>query len=240
MPYYISVNNVQQGPMEEADIRDKVSRGEIPVQNSLFWKEGMPTWAPLSQLVGSVPPPLTPAAAPAPMPTPPLTPAAAPAPVPTQPYPAQQMPPQPYPAQQVPPQPYPAQQMPPQPYPAQQMPPQPYPAVPPPVSGQAQEYNPINAFVSGMKRYAMFTGRASRSEYWFFFLADVILCLIPFVGQLWMIAGIIPGIAVAIRRMHDVGKSGWFGLIPIYSLVLCCTPSEGPNQYGPGPLPPER
>ena len=211
MPYYIAVNNVQQGPMEESEIRDKVSKGEIPVQNSLYWKEGMPTWAPLSQLVGSVPPPLTPAAAPAPVPTPPLTPAAAPAPVP------------------------------PQPYPAQQVPPQPYPAVQAPVYGQqAPEYNPINAFVSAMKRYAMFTGRASRSEYWFFVLADVILCLIPFVGQLWMLAGIVPSFAVAIRRMHDVGKSGWFCIIPIYSIVLCCMPSEGPNQYGEKALPPEQ
>ncbi len=50
---------------------------------------------------------------------------------------------------------------------------------------------------------------------------------------------IIPGIAVAIRRMHDVGKSGWYCLIPIYSLILAFTEGDkGPNEYGPDPKDP--
>lgn len=45
-----------------------------------------------------------------------------------------------------------------------------------------------------------------------------------------------PSIAVAVRRMHDVGKSGWFVLIPIYNLVLAVTEGDkGTNEYGPDP-----
>jgi uncharacterized membrane protein YhaH (DUF805 family) len=44
---------------------------------------------------------------------------------------------------------------------------------------------------------------------------------------------LIPSIAVAVRRMHDVGKSGWFVLIPIYGLILACTQGvKGENEYG--------
>ena len=49
-------------------------------------------------------------------------------------------------------------------------------------------------------------------------------------------AFIIPGIAAACRRMHDVGKSGWFMLIPFYNLFLAVSPGDvGPNKYGPDP-----
>jgi uncharacterized membrane protein YhaH (DUF805 family) len=55
-----------------------------------------------------------------------------------------------------------------------------------------------------------------------------------------MLGTLIPSIAVGVRRMHDVGKSGWFLLIPIYNLVLACTDGEqGPNQYGSDPKRPE-
>tara|TARA_B110000459_G_scaffold179685_1_gene205868 strand:- start:986 stop:1153 length:168 start_codon:yes stop_codon:yes gene_type:complete len=47
---------------------------------------------------------------------------------------------------------------------------------------------------------------------------------------------LIPGIAVAVRRMHDVGKSGWFILIPIYNIILAFTDGDsGDNKYGPNP-----
>jgi uncharacterized membrane protein YhaH (DUF805 family) len=46
----------------------------------------------------------------------------------------------------------------------------------------------------------------------------------------------IPSIAVGVRRMHDVGKSGWFLLIPIYNLILACTDGvQGDNEYGADP-----
>jgi uncharacterized membrane protein YhaH (DUF805 family) len=50
------------------------------------------------------------------------------------------------------------------------------------------------------------------------------------------LAVLIPGRAVGVRRMHDVGKSGWFLLIPVYNLILACTDCEaGENMYGPNP-----
>ena len=49
-------------------------------------------------------------------------------------------------------------------------------------------------------------------------------------------AVLIPGIAVAVRRMHDVGKSGWFALIPIYNIILALSEGDqGDNAYGPDP-----
>jgi uncharacterized membrane protein YhaH (DUF805 family) len=56
------------------------------------------------------------------------------------------------------------------------------------------------------------------------------------IGGLISLALFIPGIAVAVRRMHDVGKSGWFILIPIYNLILAVTEGQrGPNEYGEDP-----
>ncbi len=46
---------------------------------------------------------------------------------------------------------------------------------------------------------------------------------------------IVPSVAVAIRRMHDVGKPGWFVLIPVYDIYLATLPSEGPNAHGTAP-----
>jgi len=46
------------------------------------------------------------------------------------------------------------------------------------------------------------------------------------VGNLVSLITLLPSIAVAIRRMHDVGKSGWFILVPIYNLILLVTPSK--------------
>lgn len=94
--------------------------------------------------------------------------------------------------------------------------------------------------------YANFEGRARRSEYWYFTLFSSIISLIlgfiggamdfPLLSTIYSLAVIVPSIALAIRRMHDVGKSGWFMLIPIYNLILACTDSEvGQNQYGPNP-----
>lgn len=53
---------------------------------------------------------------------------------------------------------------------------------------------------------------------------------------LYQLATFVPALALNLRRMHDVGKSGWFMLIPIYSLVLFCRDSEPDNnRYGPHP-----
>lgn len=100
------------------------------------------------------------------------------------------------------------------------------------------------------KNYVNFSGRASKSEYWWVFLFNMITFIplslfssaVPPLGGLCSIALMIPGIALAVRRLHDTGKSGayWFmGLIPlaggIILLIEFLKDSEGDNQYGPGP-----
>lgn len=58
----------------------------------------------------------------------------------------------------------------------------------------------------------------------------------PSVDLIISLIFIIPSIAVGVRRMHDVGKSGWFILIPIYNLILACTKGDdGSNEYGHDP-----
>ena len=102
-----------------------------------------------------------------------------------------------------------------------------------------------NAISSCFSKYATFSGRASRSEYWFFYLFYLIVLIMgniidaaagtTFVNLLCLAALFLPILAVSVRRMHDTGKSGWFILIPIYNLVLLCTPSVGDNSYGAKP-----
>ncbi len=102
--------------------------------------------------------------------------------------------------------------------------------------------------------YANFNGRARRKEYWMFFLfnllfafvvaiVDYLLGTFPAIYLIYMVAMIIPGIAVSLRRLHDIGKSGWWFLIAfipviggIWLLVLVCTDgTPGENNYGPSP-----
>lgn len=101
-------------------------------------------------------------------------------------------------------------------------------------------------YLEVLKKYAVFNGRARRSEYWYFFLFNVIISIVLnvvgaglnlfFLGTLYSLIVLIPSIAVAVRRMHDVNKSGWYLLIPIYSLILACTEgTAGPNDYGDDP-----
>lgn len=104
----------------------------------------------------------------------------------------------------------------------------------------------MNYYLKVLKQYADFEGRARRSEYWFFFLFNFIASFlvgiiagainVPALSALYSLGVLIPGLAVAIRRMHDVDKSGWYILIPIYNLILACTEgTKGDNQYGPDP-----
>lgn len=92
-----------------------------------------------------------------------------------------------------------------------------------------------------LSKYADFSGRARRSEYWWFFLAvfvtEIVLQIISKPLYYVFVLGVfIPSIAVGARRMHDTGKSGWFLLIPIYNIVLLATDTTpGDNQYGPNP-----
>ena len=102
------------------------------------------------------------------------------------------------------------------------------------------------------KNFANFNGRARRKEYWMFFLFNFLIgyglqvvamvlgenggAIFAIVAILYVLASIIPSIAIAVRRMHDVGKDWWYIFIPIYNLILCCTEGERrENQYGPDP-----
>ncbi len=90
----------------------------------------------------------------------------------------------------------------------------------------------IDALKDGFNRFTDFSGVSSRSQYWYFILGTTIATVIAqvafgdFAGNLVSIITLLPTIAVAVRRMHDVGKSGWFILIPIYNLVLVLSPSK--------------
>ena len=104
----------------------------------------------------------------------------------------------------------------------------------------------MNYYVKVLQNFANFGGRARRSEYWYFVLFNIIISFVlGFIGglsdftwlsNLYSIAILVPSIAVGVRRMHDVGKSGWFLLIPIYNLILACTEGQkGDNEYGTDP-----
>ena len=104
-------------------------------------------------------------------------------------------------------------------------------------------------FVKAIKLFGLyalnFKGRSSKSEFWwgylFYSLLSIALNIIPVIGSLASLVLVVPGIALSIRRMHDIGKSGWYmlmGLIPlagpIIVLVYFCTASQpAPNQWGP-------
>ena len=104
----------------------------------------------------------------------------------------------------------------------------------------------MNYYLKVLQNYANFNGRARRSEYWYFVLFNMIISFgigflggmleLPILGTIYSLGVLIPSIAVGVRRMHDVGKSGWFVLIPIYNLILALTEGEvGDNEYGPDP-----
>ena len=115
-------------------------------------------------------------------------------------------------------------------------------------------------YLTVVKNYAGFSGRARRKEYWMFLLFNMIFAFVaaiidnvvgtasPELGYgvfygLYTMAMIIPGIAVMVRRLHDVGKSGWMYFIVfipivgvIWLMVLLLTDSDaGENQYGQNP-----
>jgi uncharacterized membrane protein YhaH (DUF805 family) len=104
-----------------------------------------------------------------------------------------------------------------------------------------------------LKNYAGFNGRARRTEYWMFVLINFVIGIVleiigaliktQIIYYLYSLAVLIPSLAVGVRRLHDIGKSGWWlliGLIPIVGWILlivwAATPGQsGSNQYGPDP-----
>lgn len=104
----------------------------------------------------------------------------------------------------------------------------------------------MDYYLKVLQNYALFTGRARRSEYWYFILFNFLISFVlgfiggaigvPIIGTIYSLAVLIPTIAVGVRRMHDNGRSGWFLLVPIYNLVLAVSEGENrENQYGQDP-----
>ena len=93
----------------------------------------------------------------------------------------------------------------------------------------------INSITGSLKKYVDFQGRATRKEFWifvaFFYVVTFVAGLIDgflgteFIGTITLAGIFLPYLAVAVRRMNDVGKNGWFILIPIYNLILALSPS---------------
>lgn len=99
------------------------------------------------------------------------------------------------------------------------------------------------ALSRGFKNYATFSGRASRSEYWWWTLVTGIIGIIPILGWIYAVIALVPSLALIVRRLHDTGRSGWWFfiiLVPFIGalclLIFYLLPSqEGDNKYGPMP-----
>jgi uncharacterized membrane protein YhaH (DUF805 family) len=116
----------------------------------------------------------------------------------------------------------------------------------------------MNWYFEVLRKYTVFEGRARRAEYWWFVLFNIVISAAigivdtvlhlrvndaGLLGSLYSLAVLIPSIAVAIRRLHDTNRSGWWlflvfvpligGIVVIVWLATEGTP--GPNQYGPDP-----
>ncbi len=108
-------------------------------------------------------------------------------------------------------------------------------------------------FIGALKKYADFTGRARRSEYWMFVLfyiifyivaavLDSVIGTLPILTLVYSLALLIPAISVATRRLHDTGRTGWWQLISfvpligaIILLVFLVQDSRDENEYGANP-----
>jgi uncharacterized membrane protein YhaH (DUF805 family) len=105
-----------------------------------------------------------------------------------------------------------------------------------------------------LKKYAVFSGRARRKEFWMFFLFYLIIVIalsiiewmigLPgILSGLYSLALLIPSIAVTVRRLHDTGRSGWWwfiGFVPVIGFIvllifMVLDSAPGDNQYGPNP-----
>ncbi len=116
----------------------------------------------------------------------------------------------------------------------------------------------MNWYLEALKKYAVFSGRARRKEYWMFGLFYLIFAIVlgiidgilgiggedgGLLSGLYVLAMLIPSIAVTIRRLHDTDHSGWWlliGLVPVIGTIILLIfmvqdSQSGENQYGPNP-----
>ena len=119
----------------------------------------------------------------------------------------------------------------------------------------------MNWFLMALKNYVGFSGRSRRSEYWYFTLFYLVIAIVlsvldgilfggsvdgkgtPVLSGLFMLAMLLPFIAVGIRRLHDTDRSGWWlliGMIPILGTIVLIVffvqdSKPGDNRFGPNP-----
>jgi len=118
----------------------------------------------------------------------------------------------------------------------------------------------VSWYLEVLKKYAVFSGRARRAEYWYFVLFNIIVAIVlslidtllgtfdilrgvGLLSSLYGLAVLIPTLAVTVRRLHDIDRSGWWifiNLIPLIGfivlLVFAVTDgTPGSNRYGPNP-----
>jgi uncharacterized membrane protein YhaH (DUF805 family) len=109
----------------------------------------------------------------------------------------------------------------------------------------------LDCYGEALRKYAVFQGRAGRREYWYFILFNFLVAFfigfaagfikgategnvdLTFANGIYVLATLLPGIAVGVRRMHDTGRSGWWLLLPIVNLVFLVEKGDvNSNGYG--------
>ena len=118
----------------------------------------------------------------------------------------------------------------------------------------------MNWYLEALKKYAVFSGRARRKEYWYFCLFNMIISIvlavvdgvtgsysaeagIGLLGGIYALAILVPGIAVSVRRLHDTDRSAWWLLVALIPLIgaivlfvfMVLDSKPGENQYGANP-----
>ena len=104
-------------------------------------------------------------------------------------------------------------------------------------------------YLGPLKKYAEFSGRASRKEFWLFALFNTLAYLIlfsifPAVGLIYALGTWLPAISVTVRRLHDTNRHGgwfWLQLLPLVGIIILFVwmvsrGTEGDNDHGPAPL----
>jgi uncharacterized membrane protein YhaH (DUF805 family) len=229
--YYLDGSRNQQGPVAIAEI-GRLIRGGTIRRDTLVWYPGMPDWRPASQVnelasfFGVGAPPQRPPAGPPPQASAGAAPMQRRAPIAGA---------------------YPG------PGPQAQ-------AARPSDSGGSMGFG--GAIATCFRKYVDFTGRARRAEYWWFILFYCLLIGALSVADLMMLSArtggsvlsglaslalFLPSLAVAVRRLHDTDRTGWWvliGLVPligwiIYLVFMCQRGTEGPNRFGADPLGPD-
>ena len=117
----------------------------------------------------------------------------------------------------------------------------------------------MNWYIGVLKKYTVFSGRAQRAEFWYFILFSLIVSIVltlidemlgmqnvwaglGLLSGIYSLAVLLPGLAVGTRRLHDIGKSGWWQLlmlIPIVGIIVLivwwATDGTASNTYGKNP-----